>query len=284
VGGPATSSAHWADDFIAHISQNNVPVDFISSHGYADDTTEDLFGQKLDIPMNQRVCRAIKKVHDQIKASARPGLPLMWTEWSVPSYGDLDARDNVYVGPALAYDVLQCDGLVDMMSWWTFSEVFEEGGVPTAPFEGGFGLMGLGGIKKPGYNAYALLHKLGDERIQSTRNDMLVTRRKDGTIAIALWNLAEMDQLASGRVKHVDLEMQGVAPNARVLISRLDEQHGNTQAAYVRMGKPRYPTQAQIEQLNQASELGAPESLSLSQGRLSLDIPVNGLVLLEVAK
>jgi xylan 1,4-beta-xylosidase len=85
-------------------------------------------------------------------------------------------------------------------------------------------------------------------------------------------------------VKHVDLEIQGVAPDARVLISRLDEQHGNTQAAYVRMGKPRYPTQTQIEQLNQASELGVPETQTLSQGTLSFDIPVNGLVLLEVQK
>ena len=37
---------------------------------------------------------------------------------------------RTYVAPALAYDIAQCDGLVDMMSYWTFDDVFEEGGVP----------------------------------------------------------------------------------------------------------------------------------------------------------
>jgi xylan 1,4-beta-xylosidase len=113
VGGPSTSSAHWVDDFLRHVDTEKVPVDFISSHGYADDTVEDLFDTHEDIPMDQRVCRAIKKVHDQITASAHPNLPLMWTEWNVPSFGPLQARDTEYVGAALADDIRQCDGLVD---------------------------------------------------------------------------------------------------------------------------------------------------------------------------
>ena len=143
VGGPSTSSAHWVDGFIRHVATENVPLDFISSHGYGDDTVEDLFGTHQDIPMDQRVCRAIGKVHDQIAASARPNLPLMWTEWNVPSFGMLHARDTEYVGAALADDIRQCDGLVNMMSFWTFSDVFEEDGPKHEPFDGGFGLMAI---------------------------------------------------------------------------------------------------------------------------------------------
>src|SRR5512133_2260942 len=51
VGGPATSSAHWVDEFIAYCVANKIPVDFISSHGYADDTVQDLFGTNESIPM-----------------------------------------------------------------------------------------------------------------------------------------------------------------------------------------------------------------------------------------
>ena len=111
VGGPATAAADWVDDFIAHCTSENVPVDFVSTHGYADDTVENLFHSHEDIPMDQRVCRAINKVDAQIGASARAKLPLMWTEWNVPSFGDLKARDTVYVGAALADDIRQCDGL-----------------------------------------------------------------------------------------------------------------------------------------------------------------------------
>jgi xylan 1,4-beta-xylosidase len=281
VGGPATSSAHWVDDFIAHTAKENVPVDFISSHGYADDTTEDLFGKKFDIPMNQRACRAIRKVHDQIANSARPRLPLFWTEWSVPSYGDLNARDNVYVGPALAYDIAQCDGLVDMMSWWTFSDVFEEDGVRREPFDGGFGLVASGGIKKPSYNAFSLLHLLGDTRLANPSNT-LVTRQRDGTLVVALWNLVEMDQLKNGRPQAFDVKFNGVKPNATVLIHRLDADHGNTQGAYDAIGRPQYPTQKQIQELNQEAALGAPQEVRLHNSELHLDIPVNGLVVLEV--
>src|SRR5262249_3955776 len=111
VGGPATAAADWIEPFLGHVTQQNVPIDFVSTHGYADDTVKNLFHSDEQIPMDQRVCRAIRKVRDQINHSGRPHLPLFWTEWNVPSYADLNARDTIYVGPALAYDIVQCDSL-----------------------------------------------------------------------------------------------------------------------------------------------------------------------------
>ena len=281
VGGPATSSAHWVDAFIAHTAAENVPTDFISSHGYADDSTEDLFGTHEDIPMDRRVCLAIKKVHDQIASSARPGLPLMWTEWNVPSFGPLHARDTEFVGAALADDIRQCDGLVNMMSYWTFSDVFEEGGPGREPFDGSFGLIALGGIKKPSYSAFALLHKLGQERIAEDASNVLVTRRHDGSLAIAAWNLVDPDVKGSDR--SVTFEIQGVPTNSQVRVSRADAEHGNTLAAYKKMGSPRYPTRAQVGELNRVADAASFETLRLSKGSITLPLPVNGLVLLEVA-
>jgi xylan 1,4-beta-xylosidase len=282
VGGPATSSAHWVDDFIAHVAAQSVPVDFISSHGYGDDTVEDLFGTHEEIPMDQRVCRAIQKVHDQIAASARPGLPLMWTEWNVPSFGPLNARDTEYVGAGLADDIRQCDGLVGMMSFWTFSDVFEEGGPKHEPFDGGFGLMAMGGIKKPSYSAFALLHRLGDQRILQESPNVLVTRRRDGSLVVAAWNLVDPDH--TGTSLAVEFEIRGVAPDSSVWVSRADSEHGNTLAAYRKMGSPRYPTQAQVREMNQVADASSAEKVRLSHGMISVKVPVNGIVLLEVPK
>ena len=50
------------------------------------------------------------------------------------------------------------------------------------------------------------------------------------------------------------------------------------------MGRPRYPTQAQIAQLNRESELAGLEAVTLKNGELELDIPANGLVLLEIPR
>ncbi|MGA2355272.1 MAG: glycosyl hydrolase family 39 [Terriglobales bacterium] len=284
VGGPATSSAHWVDAFIQHAAAENVPTDFISSHGYGDDTVKDLFGTNEDIPMDQRVCRAIKKVHDQIAASPRPGLPLMWTEWNVPSFGMLHARDTTYVGAALADDIRQCDGLVDMMSFWTFSDVFEENGPKREPFDGGFGLVALGGIKKPSYTAFAVLHKLGSERIVegSDPSNILVTRERDGSLAIAAWNLVDPDK--KGSTREMEFEIRGVPPNSRVRLIRADSEHGNTLDAYRKMGSPQYPTQTQVRELNRAAEETPVENRRLSKGLIELQVPVNGVLLLEVLK
>jgi xylan 1,4-beta-xylosidase len=183
------------------------------------------------------------------------------------------------VGAALADDIRQCDGLADMMSFWTFSDVFEEDGPKKEPFDGGFGLMATGGIKKPSYVAFSLLHKLGSERLANTASDVLVTRRKDGTLVIAAWNLVDPDQKGSNKVFH--LKFRGVAPDARISVQRVDNDHGNTLAAYRAAGSPRYPTQAQVQQINRAAELPPADSAQLLNGQLDLDISPNGLVLVE---
>jgi xylan 1,4-beta-xylosidase len=228
--------------------------------------------------MDQRVCKAIKKVGDQIAASPHPKLPLMWTEWNVP--GANAVRDTEYVGPAVADDIRQCDGLVDMMSFWTFSDVFEEDGPKQEPFDGGFGLIAMGGIKKPSYSAFRLLHKLGQERIAADASNVLVTRGTGGKLIVAAWNLVDPDQ--KGSSESIEFEMRGVPANAPVRVTRADAEHGNTLAAYKRMGSPRYPTGEQVAELNRVADASKPDELHLSDRRITVAVPVNGIMLLEV--
>ena len=280
VGGPATAAADWVDAFLAHVKQANVPVDFLSTHGYADDTVENLFHTTERIQFDQRVCRAVQKVHTEIARSSLPNLPLLWTEWNVPSFGKLHARDTTYVGAALADDIRQCDGLVDMMSFWTFSDVFEENGPKKEPFDGGFGLIAMGGIKKPSYVAFGLLHNLGIQRLDMPATDILVTRRQNGTLVIAAWNLVDPDQQGSDKLLH--LKFRGVVQDARVSIQYADGQHGNTLAAYENIGSPRYPTPSQIQEINRAANLPKPMSTQLKNGSLDLNLTPNALVLIEL--
>ena len=88
---------------------------------------------------------------------------------------------------------------VNLMSWWTFDDVFEEDGVTQEPFDGGFGLIAPERIKKPSFYDFSLLHELGDERLANSADNVLVTRRKDGTLVVAAWNLVDMDKLAQRR-------------------------------------------------------------------------------------
>ncbi len=278
VGGPATAAADWVDAFLQHVSTNQVPVDFVSTHGYADDTVENLFGTHEEISIDDRVCRAVAKVRRQIRASRLPNLPLFWTEWNVAGLNE--SRDTSYVGPALANTIRECDGMVDMLSFWTFSDVFEEGGPIPRPFEGHFGLRAKGGINKPSFYDFGLLHRLGDRRIAAAGDNVIATKRDDGTLAIAGWNLVDPDR--KGSTTSMRLEFRNVPQNARVDISRVDDEHGNTLAAYRAMGSPQYPTEAQIEKLNAATALGPASQMRLEGDHLDLSLEPNALVLVEV--
>ena len=278
VGGPATAAAAWVPDFLKYAAANHVPVDFVSTHGYADDTVDDLFGTNEDIPMDDRVCRAIAKVSGEIKASAMPSLPLMWTEWNVQ--GMNESRDTIFVGPALADTIRQCDGMVNMLSFWTFSDVFEEGGPIPKPFEGQFGLRAKGGINKPSYYGYKLLHQLGTARIPNPSKNVIATKAVDGKIVVAAWNLVDPDQ--QGDTHTIDLVFHGVAPDAKITIQRVDHDHGNVLPRYAAMGSPFDPTPVQVEQLNRETSLPAPESAALKNGKLELQLTPNALVLITV--
>ncbi|HZR55650.1 MAG TPA: glycosyl hydrolase family 39 [Terriglobales bacterium] len=278
VGGPATAAASWITDFLKFAADNHVPVDFVSTHGYADDTPENLFGMNEDIPMDERVCRAVAKVRGEIKSSSMPNLPLFWTEWNVQ--GMMESRDTVFVGPALANTVRQCDGTVDMLSFWTFSDVFEEGGPIAKPFNGEFGLRAKGGINKPSYYAYELLHHLGSERMANSSKNVIVTRTSDGGLAIAAWNLVDPDR--HGNTLGMDLIFHGLPSTSRVTLQRVDSDHGNVLSQYAAMGKPLDPTPDQVEELNRKTALAAPEQAKLQGERLELSLTPDALVLVRV--
>ena len=278
VGGPATAAAHWIPEFLHYAAENHVPVDFVSTHGYADDTPEDMLDTSEAVPEDDRVCRAVERVQRQIKASAMPNLPLFWTEWNVQ--GLHESRDTTFVGPALADTIRQCDGKVNEMSFWTFSDVFEEGGPIPKPFEGNFGLRAKGGINKPSYYAFSLLHQLGEKRLANPSHDVLVTQRSDGSLAIALWNL--VDPGRSGKTSKYVIALKNISPAARVSISTVDDDHGNVLPHYAAMGKPMDPTPAQVDQLNRETALPPPHTATLRDGKLQITLEPNALALIQV--
>ncbi len=296
VGGPATAAADWITPFLAYVHQHGSPIDFVSTHGYADDTIENLFppDQSLPVPRppdntpeDDRVCLAIGKVRAQIKAAGRQDLPLFWTEWNVQ--GNSQSRDTTFVGPALASTIQQCDGMVQKMSFWTFSDVFEEGGPIPTPFQGNFGLRAEFGINKPSFYDFALLHQLGSQRLANPAKNILVTRTAEGTLAIAVWNLVDPPPQngpaltsAQSTAATIVLHFTGIPSEAPVTIQKVDDEHGNVLPFYARLGRPTYPTPAQVEALNHSTALPPPQQLTLRGSELTLNLEPNALALIQI--
>jgi xylan 1,4-beta-xylosidase len=228
------------------------------------------------------VCRAVKKVHDQIGASPYPDMPLIWTEYNADYGNHVEVTDSAYMGPFLANTIRQCDGLTEMMSYWTFSDVFEEQGVVKTPFYGGFGLIAERSIPKSAFNAFALLHHLGDRRIDVASENMLVTSRQDGSFAIAAWNIFLPEE--AGAPKTITMHFSGEPQVRSARVTIIDKEHGSPLPTFEKMGRPPFPTLAQIEGLRKAAALPSAHSQPIANGALTLKLPPHSLALIEIAK
>ena len=261
VGGPATAQAAWIAEFIAHCTQNNIPFDFVSTHVYGNDTAQDVFGHAENIPRRDMVARAAKKVFDQVKASSAPNTPIIWSEYNASYMNQVEVTDSAFMGPWLANNIRECDGLSTMMSYWSFSDVFEEQGVVKTPFYGGYGLIAERSIPKAALNAFELLHLLGDQRIRVNSENTLVTKRRDGAIVVAIWNYAEPGEPVTP--KQFRLNVQGATIH-RYRMQKVGPDSGSGLHAWQNMGSPISPTLDQIKQLQHASQMEQPINESMA--------------------
>lgn len=282
AGGPATSALAWVPDFLSYCSAKDVPVDFVSTHSYSNDAQENVFGRAHMYSPEQVMQRGLELIKHQIESSKMKNLPVWLTEWSSAN-------------PAFIFEMVQKSiGLAEAISYWTFSNVFEEMGVPRSSFGQAFGMIGQWGMAHPALHAFAFLNKMGEERLQTSEGPVLATRKADGSMAVLVWNLIPMkesDVFGSDEEKgpelNLKLHLSGLAGRKRVQISRLGDGLGTPVAAWRAMGSPKYPSGDQIARLRESAELPAPEIRSLSgeaSQDFSIELPSNGVALLEFEK
>ncbi len=280
VGGPSTATQEWMADFIEHCVKQNVPVDFVSTHNYANESDEKAYKEK-DEPRRDVLFSNVKKIYDIVKASKRPELPIIWSEYNASWMNEVNVTDSAFMGPWLANNIRQCDGLANGMSFWTFSDVFEENGIANTPFSGGFGLIAPGGIPKAAFNAFKLMHMLGDERISVDSTSVIATRDRAGNLVFALWNYGPAEK--PGTTKDFTVKLNGVARTKKAHVHILDKDHGSALTAWEKMGKPQFPSREQQAQLKKAAEMGPPESMPLNENsELKMTLKPQTLALIEI--
>lgn len=253
VGGPATAGAAWVPEFLAHAKATDSPVDFITTHTYGvDHGYLDEFGveDRMLSPSPDAIVGDVRRVRREIEASHLPGLPLFFTEWS-SSYNPRDLVHDSYMSAAYVLTKLrQTQGLAQHMSYWVYSDLFEEPGPPDAPFHGGFGLMTREGIRKPVWFAYKYLAALQGKEVPA--QDSFTWAATDGQQLQALvWDWRNTGQKVSNRsyfgkpqaardVGSASVELRHLPPGRYQLTQRrtgfeLNDAH----TAYLKMGSPR---------------------------------------------
>ena len=263
--------------------ERNVPVDFVSTHVYPNDTAENVFGTDEKIPQSEMVARAVRKVHQQVKSSARPELPIIWSEYNAGFDGV--QLDSPYVGAWLANNIRLCTGgLATEMSYWTFTDAFfEEGGVFRSVFTSGFGLLATGSIPKAAFNAFKILRRLGDQQLAVDSTSALLTKRSaDNCLVLATWNYIPPQQ--RGQSKTVNFQLQNLDEALQsVRVFLVDDDHGSPLKLWESMGSPPFPSRQEQAELRRAAELPPPRTVKLAKRQLSLSLQPNALAVIEFA-
>jgi len=279
VGGPASAAVGWTDRFLSHLDGSGSPVDFLSTHTYG--------SPPLDL-------------RPALDRHGRSGVPIWWTEWGAGARHGQTINDTPLAAAYLARGMRSAAGRLQALSYWVASDHFEELGRPARLLHGGFGLLTVGNLRKPGYWALALLGRLGEQelavRLDGDGAGGLVEawagRDPGGRVAVALWN-GTLDQSKAGGDplldRRVRLSVDGL-PAARYELRhwRVDAEHSAIGTAWQRLGAGRdWPDRDGWQALRAADRLQPlhePRQVEASGGRLEVpvDLPMPSFSLLEL--
>ncbi len=294
VGGPATASG-WEADWLDYIAKNHVTADFLSTHTYGvvkgSFDADGNAGTALDPSPNSIVGR-VQGSRDRIDHSATPHLELHYTEWS-SSYTPSDPIHDQYIEAAFILEKLrETSPLAQSMSYWTFTDIFEEAGPRHTPFHGGFGLMNLQGIRKPAYFAYKFLAQLGPQDIATTDiAHSWAAKKPDGSVQVLFWDYTPVVPTADSNNQILFKKEQPTTALAdkhlrvqhlkdgkyRLDVYRTGYQQNDAYTAYLHMGSPAQLSRQQVAELQHIADGHAVETATVTvrNGSLRKDLAMH---------
>jgi xylan 1,4-beta-xylosidase len=294
VGGPASAVPYrFEEELLKYCAREHVPLDFISTHAYG--VREGFFdetGARGTVLDGDPATVRSRMVHSRelIRKSPLSDLELHFTEWS-SAYTPTDYIHDQYHQAAFVLDKIKgAQESVNSMSYWVFTDIFEENGPRMTPFHGGFGLLNYQGIRKPAYFAFQMLNRLGAEELVNADKSSWVCRNNAGGVQALLWNFTPIVP-PEGMNDQVFYKKEQPAQPAGTVSLRIDQLPRGTYAmelfqtgykvndaytAYLEMGAPAQLTRAQVDQLNSAAS-GAPirtETFKHAGGPFVRDLPL----------
>ena len=198
-----------------------------------------------------------------------------------------EITDSPFMGPWLANTIRQCDGLTKIMSYWTFSDVFEEQGVVKRavlrrlrpdrrrrhPQAGVQRLRAAAPPRRaaPGGKVRCGAYHEGRGWCAGDRSVELCAARRVPRI---------------GRSQEFHSLIQRISRGVTAWISVVDRDHGSSLTAWEAMGKPDFPLPHQQERLRAAGRLPPPEVRDLEgeNPRLDLTLAPHALALVEIER
>eukprot|EP01132_Coremiostelium_polycephalum_P002860 gene2860-3554_t len=270
VGGPATCQSQWLNDTLAFTEQAGFKLDFISTHEYPTDIQ----------PLTRGV---MKNVLTNSRSIVGPDMPLFYTEFNDGLFAQ-SLHDNTYASAFAVFNIIDCYGIADIFSWWTFTDVFEEGGQQSVPFNQGFGLQTIYNIPKPSFKAFELLHETSNKAAvvsgsHPTAGVLVTVSNKETMVIVYNHNIPDAPiQTETVTVQLNNLQSTNFKSST---IRRIDDDNCNPIATWQQLGSPTYPTPSQIKTILASAEFNEQsypfKTIDNNTIQLVVDVPPQGV-------
>jgi xylan 1,4-beta-xylosidase len=306
VGGPATAGAAWEPELIDFCVKNNLPIDFISTHSYGvKQGFLDEYGNSGTVLSKDEfaVSGDVLQSRKEIANSAKPNLELHYTEWS-SSYTPADpVHDSYHEAPYILQKLKQVGDAAQSMSYWVFTDIFEESAPRFTPFHGGFGLLTIQGINKPAFYAYQFLNRLGDTELKNNDTKSWTCKDADGNIQILAWDYTYTRPVDSINNQQYYIRDLPAKSKGKLKINITDVPEGNyslqvyktgyrcndAYTTYYDLGRPDQLSKPEVEQIKKLND-GSPVSKEIVKVKSGvpfskeLDLRENDVFLLTMTK
>jgi xylan 1,4-beta-xylosidase len=306
VGGPGTAGAAWETEMIDYCVKNKVPIDFISTHSYGvKQGYLDEFGNSGTIleKSPNSVSGDVLESRREISVSPQPHLELHYTEWS-SSYTPSDPMHDSYHSAAYVLQKLKQVGTAaNSMSYWVFTDIFEEAGPRFTPFHGGFGLLTTQGINKPVFYAYQFMNQLGNTELKNNDGSSWLTKDALGGIQALVWDFTHThpgDSVHNQAYYVRDLPAKpkpklklhfAHVPEGRYAMEayRVGYRSNDAHSTYISLGRPPQLSKRQVAEIKKQND-GSPflkEVVHIQAGKSfthEVDIRENDVVLVKLIK
>jgi xylan 1,4-beta-xylosidase len=232
-----------------------------------------------------------------------PNLELHYTEWSA-SYTPFDPIHDSYHEAAYVLQKLkQVGNAANSMSYWVFTDIFEESSPRFTPFHGGFGMLTIQGMNKPVFYSYQFLNRLGNIELANNDSTSWFCKDPKGNIQVLAWDFTNTHpgDSVNNQVYYIrDLPSKS---KGKLIINITNVPEGNysleiykvgyrcndAYSTYLSMGKPAQLSKVQVEQIKKLNN-GSPlskEFITVKTGTpfsKELDIRENDVFFLNLIK
>jgi xylan 1,4-beta-xylosidase len=283
VGGPDMAGAgdSFMSKFLAHVKQAGTPTDFLSFHAKGQpEFLNDTEGGHVRMGISNHLQAAD---HEFAAIAADPTFrakPIIIGESDPEGCAACQGPANAYRNgtmyasyTAASFPRLQAMALrrhVNLEGVLTWAFEFED-----QPYFAGFRQLTSGGIDLPVMNVFKMFARMPGDYVSATSDhqrpldDVMQSGVRGGadvgsvatlsgkTLAVMVWHYHDDDVQGADAAIHLDLKKLPAAFSKSAVVThyRVDQQHSNSYAAWLAMGSPIAPTDAQRASLLQAAVL-----------------------------